>query len=120
MKKHFYYLIFGLLLAITFSSLKANNILVSNTKLTGQNTTGSYVMVGFNHTRESCNLNPGNFNTRDAFLVMMKYYPKPDVYRQGDKFSTGGLATTSGLTKQAGLTNRTLALNTILLPYLLK
>jgi len=38
MTKPIYNLIFGLLLAITVSSLHANNILVSNISLTGQNT----------------------------------------------------------------------------------
>jgi hypothetical protein len=116
MTKPIYNLTFGLLPAITVSSLQANNIMVSNTKLTGQNTTDSYVMVGFNLIQENCNQNPGNFNNRDASLLIIKNYAKPGVYRQDDKFSSCGLAATFGLIKQVGLTNRILALNNSTIP----
>ncbi len=94
----------------------ANNIPVSNTKLTGHNTTDSYVMVGFNHTQENCNRSPGNFNYRCTLLVIMENYVKSGVCRQDAKFSTSGLFAASVFMKQVGLVNRILASDNLTTP----
>ncbi len=116
MKKSLYSLLPVLLLLLASSSLQANNIQVSNTKLTGQNTTDSYVMVGFNHTQKNCNRSPGNFNYRCTLLVIMENYGKSCVCRQDAKFSTSGLFAASVFIKQVGLVNRILASDNLTTP----
>jgi len=72
MKKSLYSFLPVLLLILAVSNLNANNIQVSNTKLTGQNTTDDYVRVQFNISQEnSCRSNPspGNWYIARVFVM---------------------------------------------------
>jgi len=73
MKKSLYSFLPVLLLLLAAISLNANNIQVSNTKLTGQNTTDGYTLVQFNLSWEnSWRTSSAPFNW-DAAWVFVKY-----------------------------------------------
>jgi hypothetical protein len=73
MKKSLYSFLPVLLLILAVSNLSANNIQVSNTKLTLQNTTDGYTLVQFDLSREnSWRISSGPANW-DAAWVFVKY-----------------------------------------------
>jgi len=73
MKNPFYFLLIGLLLATAAINLQANNIQVSNTKLTGQNTTDGYTLVQFDLRWENSWRTSSAPNNWDAAWVFVKY-----------------------------------------------
>jgi formylglycine-generating enzyme required for sulfatase activity len=77
MTKPFYLLFIGLLLTTAAINLQANNIQVSNTKLTGQNTTDGYTLVQFDLSWENSwrtnDLNGDGVTNWDAAWVFIKY-----------------------------------------------
>lgn len=88
-------------LVIIGSSLIANNILVSNTELTGQNATDDYVMVKFNLSWEnSWRTSSAPYNW-DAAWVFVKYRVATGEWYHANLSNTGHSATSA--TIDAGL-----------------
>ncbi|MFZ4547180.1 MAG: formylglycine-generating enzyme family protein [Bacteroidales bacterium] len=89
MKKHFYKLLGILLGLLICGSLTANNIQVSNTKLTRQNTTNDYTLVQFDLTWENSWRTSSAPNNWDAAWVFVKYRVGSGDWQHATLNSTG-------------------------------
>jgi len=105
MKKSVYSFLPVLLLLLAASNLNANNIQVSNTKLTGQNTTDSYTLVQFDLSWENSwrtdDLNGDGVTNWDAAWVFVKYRVGTGDWQHASLNNTGHSGT--GATIDAGL-----------------
>ena len=89
MKKYIYKLLGILLGLLICGSLTANNITVSNTKLTGQNTTDDYTLVQFDLTWENSWRTSSAPNNWDAAWVFVKYRVGSGDWQHATLNSTG-------------------------------
>ncbi len=104
MKLNFYLFTLFLMFVGSLSGLKANNILISNISLTGQNTTDDYVMVQFDLSWENSWRTSSAPNNWDAAWVFVKYRVGSGPWQHAwlnDAGHSGGTGT--GATISAGL-----------------